>query len=208
MGFGSLLRRAGGVVGSVARSPIGGLAKGIPGIGTALTAVGVGATLYGAMKGGSGGGGAGMPPLPAIGGSGGGGIPLANTQMGNRSIFRNDPNVIDQLKPWAISMRDLRQYFRAPKGFVIRKDSKGDPYGIPKSMAKQYLGWKAAPKPPISIRDWHSLKRAGHVIDKFKAIEKEAQKIANFHAPRRAPTKRNEIIMVDKGGKFVSTGKG
>lgn len=207
MGFGSLFRSVGGAVGALARSPVGGLLKAVPLLGTALTVAGVGASLYSAMGSGGRAPTPGLPALPGGGGMGNQGMIPTAPGMGNRSIFRNDPNVIEQLKPWAIPLRDLRMYYRAPKGFVVRRDSKGDAYGIPKHMAKQFLGWKAAPKPPISIRDWHSLKRAGHVIDKFKVIEKEAQKIANFHAPRR-PQRKSEIIMVDKGGKYVSQGKG
>jgi hypothetical protein len=208
MGFGSFIQRAGGAIASVGRSPLGNVLKGVPLLGTAISAVGIGASLYAGAKALGAGSGGSMPGLPALPGDGKGGMVPTGQGMGNRSIFRNDPNVIEQLKPWAIPIRDLRVVYRAPKGFVIRKDAKGDPYGIPKAMAKAYLGWKPAPKPPISVKDWKCLKRAGNVIDKFKTIEKEAIKIANFSGPRRKSASAQKIVMVEKGGKFVSQGKG
>lgn len=197
-------------VGKVAKIPGVGM---IPGLGQVASGIGLATSAYGAYKGiqgivGGGGGGPALPALPGMPSGGGGSVPgpmgvFSNPSMGKRSIFRNDPNIIAGLKPWAISKGNLKVCYRAPKGFVIRYDEKGDAFGIPKNLAKQYLGWKAAPKPPISVRDWHSLKRAGNVIEKFKDIEKEAKKIANFHGgpSRRKPS---AITMVEKGGKFVA----
>lgn len=107
--------------------------------------------------------------------------------MGKRSIFRDDPNIADQLKPYAIDNRFLKQYYRAPKGFVVLKDQVGDAYAIPKALAKMYGMWKPAAKPPISVRDWHHLQGANRVVKKLKAVEKVAKHIANFHSPRRMP---------------------
>jgi hypothetical protein len=87
------------------------------------------------------------------------------------------------MKPSAISMHNLRQFYRAPKGYVIRRDEKGDPYGIPKSLAKQYLGWKPAKKPLLSIRDTNAIRQAGRAIKKLQGAEKMAKKIANWKSP-------------------------
>lgn len=193
MGFGSLLRKAGKVAAVVSKSPLGKVAGLVPGLGTAVSAIGLAGTAYTgykALTGGGGGGGGGLPALPM--GAGGFAAPPPGSGypgqagMGERSVFRNDPNVIEQLKPWAIPMRGLRQYYRAPKGFVVMKDAVGDPYGIPKKLAQQYLGWKAAKKPLLSVRDTSALRRAGVAIKKLQNAEKMARKIANWKSPRRS----------------------
>lgn len=158
-----------------------GAALSVPGVRGALKATGIGATVLGigqALI--PQGGGGGMPMLP-----GAAGLPMA-PGMGERSIFRDDPNVVEALKPFAISTRNLKQFFRAPKGFVIMRDAVGDAYGIPKKIAQQYLGWKPAKKPLLSIRDTSALRRAGTAIKKLQNAEKMARKIANWHAPRRS----------------------
>ena len=194
MAFGSLLRRVGGAAAKLARSPIGKAASLIPGVGTVVSGIGLASAGYGALQAvrGIGGGGA-APGLPALPMAAGGLAVPPPTQgfpgqagMGQRSIFRDDPNVIEQLKPWAIPMRGLRQYYRAPKGFVVMRDAVGDPYGIPKKLAQTYLGWKAAKKPLLSVRDTSALRRAGVAIKKLQNAEKMAKKIANWKSPRRS----------------------
>lgn len=211
-GIGTIMRGA-RAIGSVAKfgAPLIGtvgkvglkVGMGMLGGGPIGTAIALGTAGYGAYKafGGGSSSGPGLPTLPGNAGGGDAGA-MMNPNMGNRSIFRNDPNIAAQLQNFAIPMRDLRVCYRAPRGYVIRHDEKGDPYALPKSIARKFAGWKPAHKPPISVGDWHSLKRAGNVIDKFKDIEKEAKKIANFHAPRQ--TKSKQITMVEKGGKFVA----
>lgn len=191
MGFGSLLRKTGSALGKLSRSPVGRVAGLVPGLGTVVNAVGIAGGAYGAYsaltsKGGSGG----MPALPmsAAGGlpafPGGGGF-AGKAGPGDRSIFRNDPNVVEAMKAWAIPLRGLRTYYRAPKGYVVVRDQVGDPMGIPKAMAKMYFGWKPAKKPLLSIRDTNAIKRAGTAIKKLQNAEKMAKKIANWKTPRR-----------------------
>jgi len=190
MGFGSFLRKSAGAVASTARTvgKIPGVGL-IPGVGTALSVVGAASTAVGIARSLTSGGGGSLPPLPALPtASQSAALPMA-PGMGNRSIFRNDPNVVDALKPYAIPMRDLRQYYRAPKGFVVMRDAAGDSYGIPKNIAKAYLGWKPAKKPLLSIRDTNAIKHAGSAIKKLQNAEKMAKKIANWHSPRRAAPK-------------------
>lgn len=117
-------------------------------------------------------GGSGMPMLP-----GGGGLPAlpgtagSSPIVGDRGIFQNDPNIVKALQPFAISKANLRQYYRSPlKGFVIRYDSAGDPYAIPKTLARKYLGWKPSKKPPISVGDHQALKRADRTVKKMRSI--------------------------------------
>jgi len=156
----------------------------IPGVGTVLGGAALVSSFF-PGGGGNGGGGA-MPPMPQ--GMTGIGSPVPfDPMMGKRSIFRDDPNIIEGLKPWAIPTRGLRQFFRAPKGFVIRRDSAGDAFGIPKFMAKKFLGYKEADKPPISVRDWNHLKGADRVIKKFREIEKRAMRIGNFGHRNKSP---------------------
>jgi len=174
MAFGKLLRGVSKAVKSAAKVGnvpiVGNVLKAVPGVGTALSLAGA---ASGAMSLFGGGGGGGLPALPQ-GFSGGvpalpgGGAPAI---VGDRSIFRDDPNIVAALQPFAISARNLKQYYRAPiKGYVIRRDQNGDPYGIPKHLAKKFLGYKSAKKPPISVGEWEAVKRADRTIKKVKKI--------------------------------------
>jgi len=187
--FGALLRGAraiGGAVAGVGRlaSKIPG-AKAIPMVGTALSVIGGASAVADMFSGGGQSPGLPMPGMPGIPGSMGGGFP-GQAGPGDRSIFRNDPNVIAALKPYAIPMRGLRGYYRAPRGYVVVKDEVGDPMGIPKFLAKQFKLWKPAKKPLLSIRDTSAIRRAGSAIKKLQNAEKMAKKIANWKSPRRA----------------------
>lgn len=170
--IGKLARGAVSAVSGVSHIPfVGSALKIIPGIGTALTVADLAANAYSAF--GSSGSSAGLPALsartgglPALPGSAG-----SSPIVGKRGIFRNDANVPDALKSFVISKPDLHQYYRAPmKGYVIRHDSAGDPYALPKKMAQQYMGYKPAKKPPISVGEWHALKKAHRTIKKVKKI--------------------------------------
>lgn len=185
----SIVRGAGGLVASAARSPIG---KAIPGVAGAVS-------VYSAVSGLGGGGGSSLPPSPFGGSMPKGGFGVA-PMAGNRGIFRNDANVPDNIKPYVISKGDLRQYYRAPKGYVIMKDAKGDPMGVPKYIAKMY-GWKPAKKPLLSIRDTNAIRHSGAVINKLKKFNKTVEKIANFHSSPRRGAPRN--IIIEKAGQRV-----
>lgn len=169
------------------------MAKFVPGLGTIASVASLGMAGASMFSGGSSGAMPGLPPMP---GMRGGNTPMlpSNPKMGNRGIFRNDANLPDALKPFAISKGDLKQYYRAPKGFIIRHDSVGDAYAVPKKIAKAYLGWKPAKKPLLSIRDTNAIRHAGSVINKLTKFEKTVKKIANFHSPRHHAPSKNIII--------------
>lgn len=175
----------GNVFRAVTRSPI---LKAIPGVGTALTVAGAAGSLVGAGANLLGGG-AGAPQMPALppmpGFPAGRGVVGPSPLAGDRGWFQNDPNVPDWMKPAAISKTNLKVCYRAPKGYVIRYDAVGDPYGIPRQLAKQYLGWKPAKKPLLSIRDTNAIRQAGRAIKKLQGAEKMAKKIANWKSPSR-----------------------
>lgn len=145
------------------------LIKAVPVLGTAASVVGGIATASSLLGGGQRSpglpqlpGGAGLPALPGAG---------APPIVGDRGIFQNDPNIIAALQPFAISKTNLRQYYRSPlKGYVIRRDSVGDPYAIPKSMARAYLGWKPSKKPIISVGDWQAVQRADRTVKKMRKV--------------------------------------
>lgn len=199
----------GNVFRAVTRNPLVKIgASFVPGLSTALTVANVAATGYGIMGGvgGAGGFGGAMPALP--GGTAGNAMPMngpgggfagVSPYAGQRTIFGNDPNVNAQLKGQVISKGNLRQYYRAPKGYVVMKDEKGDPMGVPRAVAKQY-GWKPAKKPLLSIRDTNAIRHAGAVINKLKKFNKTVEKIANFHSTRRRPGLRT--IITEAPGKL------
>jgi len=176
MAFGKLLKGIGSVVKTASRVGnvpiVGNVLKAVPGVGTALSLAGAATGAYQLLGGGGGGGG--LPAIPS--GFAGGNLPAlpgggAPPIVGSRSILRDDPNVVEALKPWAIATRNLKQYYRAPlKGYVIRRDSAGDPYAIPKFLATKYLGYKSAKKPPISVGDWEAVKRADRTIKSVRKI--------------------------------------
>lgn len=190
--FTSITRTAG----ALARSPIGKIAGALPGVGTAISAVGLASTAYGAYKAisGSSGSTAGLPALPG----GAGALMASPIAPGSRSLFRNDPNLPAMLQGYAIPKAALKTYYRAPKGFVVLKDQAGDPYGMPKAIARQMHLWRPAKKPLLSVRDTSALRHAGRAIKKLQNAEKMARHIANWHSPRRAPAKR-EIVIERKG---------
>ncbi len=201
MGMFSVIRSVGGALAGAARSitktpVLGTVARGLPIVGTALAGYQGIQALQGLVGGGGGGG---MPTLPQMGGNL---VPFANSNMGNRSIFRNDPNVVEQLKQYAIAKTYLKQYYRAPTGFVVRYDQAGEPYGIPKKVAQMYGMYKPAKKPPISVRDWNCIQGADRVVKKLKDIDKKVKRIANF----RAPVRKQEVILLPNGNK-ISTKK-
>jgi hypothetical protein len=125
------------------------------------TALGAAAYALGNSISGSKGG---MPALPAAG------MPAFPSTMGSRGVFSNDANVPAMLKEWTISKGDLKFYPRAPKGFVICYDEKGDPFAIPKKIAMMLKMWRPAKKPPISVGDWQAVKRADKTVKKMKKI--------------------------------------
>ena len=77
----------------------------------------------------------------------------------------------DYLKPYALDASQLRQFVRAPKGYVIVHDAAGTPYAILKQIARMYHLWKPSAKPPIRATDYKHYKRN-------KVIEKKLKKIA------------------------------
>lgn len=176
--FGKLIRSASKAVGTVVKAastvskvPVLGQAlKVVPGVGTALTLANVGMTGYNMLKGGSSGNtgfAGGMPALPgnmpALPGQG------APPIVGDRSILRDDPNIAEAIKPFAIAERNLRTAYRSPiKGYVVVRDSVGDPLAVPKWIAKAYFGWKPSRKPPISVGEWNAIKTADRASKKVK----------------------------------------
>lgn len=171
--FGFIKRSASAVLSvgrAVNKAPVvGTVLKAAPGVGTALTLLGGAAAVNSSFNRG---GGSSLPALP----QGGGSLPAlpgagAPGIVGDRGIFQNDPNIVAALQPWAIAKTNLRQYYRSPlKGFVIRYDSAGDPFAIPKTLARQYLNWKPAKKPPISAGEYSALKKADRTVKKMKKV--------------------------------------
>lgn len=159
-GIAAIARPAGRAVGTIARSPV---ARALPVVGTAATVYQAGSAMF--SKGG------GLPALPGAGLPALPGTAMAPAIVGKRGIFRDDANVPDALKPYVISRGDLKVSYRSPlRGYVIMHDGAGDPYAVPKQLAKLYLGWKPHRKPPISVGEMQALKKAQRTVKKVKHI--------------------------------------
>lgn len=172
MAFGKLLRgvsKIGRSIAKVGNIPvIGNVAKAVPGLGTVLSVAGAGYTAYDLLKGNGGGG---MPALPQGSFPALPGTPGAPAVVGQRGVFQNDPNIAAALEPWAISRANLKTSYRSPvKGYVIVYDKNGDPYALPKFLAKKFAGYKESKKPPISVGDWEAVKRADRTIKSVRKI--------------------------------------
>jgi hypothetical protein len=202
--FGSIAHAARGAlkgVSAVGKVPfVGNLLKAVPIVGTAISAASLASDAYQAFGGSS----SSSDGLPALAARTSGGLPAlpgspgSSPIVGKRGVFRNDANVPDALKSFVISKPDLRQYYRAPmKGYVIRHDSAGDPYALPKKLAKAYMGYKAAKKPPISVGEYESLKKAHRTIKKVRKIH------GLIHEVNSAVTPHGQVIVhkrAKKGG--------
>jgi hypothetical protein len=83
----------------------------------------------------------------------------------------NDPRIAEYLKQFALDDSALQVYYRAPRGYVIVRDSNGRAFAVLKQVAKQFGLWRPSAKPPISATDWKHYKRN-------RQIEKRLLKIA------------------------------
>lgn len=204
--FSKIAKGVAGIGKAVLKSPVGKAAAAfVPGASLAYTAYDI------ASDAGMFGNGGGSPRMPALPSPAGmpmlpRGVAPPPATMGDRSIFRNDPNTIEALKPYAISMGNLRTYYRAPKGFVVIRDQNGDPMGIPKGIARNMGLWKASAKPPISATDWRHFKRAAAVSKKLNKIHAQAQR----HLTRKSTSKPRAIpanyTIVESGPGSVKVG--
>ena len=84
---------------------------------------------------------------------------------------------------------------RAPKGFVICYDEKGDPFALPKKLAMMLKMWRPAKKPPISVGDWQAVKRADRTVSKMKKIFAVTTRVDNNISGGKVKVRRR------KGGK-------
>lgn len=175
MAFGKLLKGVSKVVRTVSKVSnipvVGNVIKAVPGVGTAVSLIGAGVGAYNLLGGGGGGGGGGMPALPSGGFPALPGTAGSSPVVGNRGWLQNDPNIAAALEPWAISRANLKTAYRSPiKGYVVVYDKNGDPYALPKFLAKKYAGYKESKKPPISVGDWEAVKRADRTIKSVRKI--------------------------------------
>lgn len=173
--FGSVIRSGVRAISSVARVPgVSSVVKAIPVVGTVASVGNIGYDIYKGVSGSSG-----MPALPGnmpmIPG-----MPGTPATMGQRGIFSNDPNIAKALQAYAINKGNLKTYYRAgQKGFVIRYDGNGDPFAVPKDIARRFFGWKPSKKPPISVGDWHAVQRADKTVKHVRKMMTTMTRVDN-----------------------------
>jgi len=184
------LRQAKNLGRAVTNIPVVGSAiRAIPGVGAGVLALEGASALFG-------GGGSGSTSM----------IPGAPDTMGQRSIFRDDPNIDEALQRFAIDQRFLKTYFRGPKGFVVLRDSQGRAYAIPKKIARTLRDadnkplWKPAKRPPISVGDWSKLMGAKRTVKKLAKVVKTGQSFARFAMMGKSRSGGNLQINQVKGG--------
>jgi len=196
----SLLSRGFSVVKSVGRAVTklpgaSTLARAIPGAGLAIGAYEVGSAAVRAV---TSGGSSGMPALPALPGGG-----QVSPHQGERGLFRDDPNIDEWLKAYAIPQYRLKQYVKGPKGYIVMRDSNGDPYAVPRAIARK-LGWKPHKKPPISVRQWQSMKRVKSVVRTLQKVDKTARQLTAFAGRGKGrPTTSYQVITGGKGDDVI-----
>jgi len=100
----------------------------------------------------------------------------------------NDPNIPEYLKQFAIDDAYLKAVPRAPRGYIVLRDAKGRAFGVNKKIAQSLKLWKPKKKPPISVRDWESLKRANRTVNKLKRVVKMSKVVSM--PTRRAPARK------------------
>jgi hypothetical protein len=85
----------------------------------------------------------------------------------------------------------------APPGYVIVRPKKADgtpgtPVAMLKEIAIKCKLWKRSPKPPISARDWKTLRRANAVTNRLDTVVKTANRVtgkADYRRVRRSSGK-------------------
>jgi hypothetical protein len=197
--FSKVARVVGKSLKSVSKVPgVKTVARAVPFVGTAM-AVYEGAQLVndltgGALTGGSGGSApasaANLPMLPGsaavpMGTTSGPGL-LPRGPGGSLQMPWNDPNIPEYLKQFSIDDGYLRTAVRAPRGYVVLRDNEGRPFGVNKKIAQALRVWKPKKKPPISVTDWESLKRANRTVKKLKRVVKMSKVVS---MPSRRTTK-------------------
>lgn len=119
-------------------------------------------------------------------------VPWWKGPGGKLQLPWNDPNIAEQLKPYALDDAYLKPYYRAPKGFVVVRDSSNRPFALQKDIAKFFHLWRPAAKPPISATEWKHYKSNKRIEKKLTEVAKpvinEARRKARLSCqkPKRA----------------------
>jgi hypothetical protein len=91
--------------------------------------------------------------------------------MAINAVTHGKKTALQQGMPQTIDESMLRPYYRAPRGYVVVRDTQSGKYiGVRKADARQLGLWRPKPKPPISVRDWHAYKSAVRTEKKIKKV--------------------------------------
>lgn len=97
-------------------------------------------------------------------------VPFWKGAGGKLQMPWSDPKIPEYLKQFALDDAYLRQYVRAPRGYVVVRDANGKPFAVLKKIAQQAGIWRPSRKPPISAGDWNKFKTAERVEKKLMKI--------------------------------------
>lgn len=126
----------------------------------------------------------GGPAQPALPQYQTGPLPYSPTATGGKmtDVYARGQALPDVLDPSA-----LRQYFRAPKGYVVVRDpASGSIMAVRKDVARRAGLWKPSAKPPISATDWKHYRSACKV-------EKVIRKIASREIRKARASSRSHL---------------
>lgn len=172
----SAVHAGAGLARTATRIPgVSALAKSLPFVGTALAAYQVYSAVTSPSSSGP------MPPPPGSGGDNSGPGLLPRGPGGALQAPWNDPSPTASQKPHALDDSYLKKSYRAPHGYIVGYDPHGRPFALEREWAKKNPYYDAhgrmkkfhpAHKPPVSVGDYHALKRSHHTIKKFDKIFK------------------------------------
>lgn len=169
-------------------SLLGSVAKVTPGLSTVVGAASLGFDAYNALKPSPSNTGIGPPlgGLPALPGMNYAAAGLPTTTGGIKTIHSSPVVPTDKasIDAWIsagliVPYNKLRPALRAPRGYRVVHVN-GITVGMRADIARRLHLVGPTHKPPISVGQWHALKKAGHTIKVLNKVEKEAKKLARF----------------------------
>ena len=132
-----------------------------------------------------------LPRLPGQGGAAWGAKKKLAPMASRTTVPAALTTQANQLQlPNVLPLSQGEVYTRAPRGYVT-VEWQGQKFFMLKAQARSMKLWKPAKKPPISVTNWESLKRAKSAVRQLKKVGKAAEEVANFKMTRTITKKES-----------------